>query len=759
MKAIIFSIVCIACHMQMIAQDIATARQQPLQSVVTVTGIVTNGDELGSPIRYIEDGTAGIAIYDPEVMEGVNRGDSISVTGTLIDYNGLLEIQPASNLVIHSSGNNVNATTISPLEIGEETESEFVRIYDVLFENPGEEFSIGTHNFSANGQSGIIYVKANSDLEGETIPSCPSTMKAIVSQYSFTGFDGYQLLIRDMDDFNFSEGICFSTPMVQTNVSTNGFDISWNTSLEGSTNLSYGLTPNLELGTINDLDGSNSTDHYVSLNNLEPGTIYYIQGFSNNGNDTTFSPMVPFATISTSSGEIRVCFNSSVDTSVATIEYAQQSGVYTNDTIKAYIDKANHTLDIAIYNHSDNMITNAINDAYERGVKVRYITCASTATMSLDDLNDSIPTLERPEENGIMHNKFVIIDANIADSCWVITGSTNWTSNQLFNDPNNLVMIQDQSVARTYEMEFEEMWGSNSDLPDSLNAKFGNEKTNNTPHHFTVGGKHVEIYFSPSDLTTYRIANAISTANHDIDFGLLVFTKNELAWAIEDQFNLGVQVDGIIENINTQGSEFEYLGNLGVNVLSHQGFGNQFHHKYCIIDQANTNSDPLVVTGSHNWSTAAETNNDENTIIIHDANIANQFYQEFHMRMSEIPTVEASFNCVNEACVDPMDGTGTYNSLVACEYVCTSTSMDEFNSFSSYSIYPNPSNGTFHLEIKTNATNNTPFELSDIQGKVIETGQLKLEQGINTFEFNLQLNNGLYLLKIENQYLKITVQN
>ena len=126
MKAIIFSIVCIACHMQMIAQDIATARQQPLQSVVTVTGIVTNGDELGSPIRYIEDGTAGIAIYDPEVMEGVNRGDSISVTGTLIDYNGLLEIQPASNLVIHSSGNNVNATTISPLEIGEETGFYFV---------------------------------------------------------------------------------------------------------------------------------------------------------------------------------------------------------------------------------------------------------------------------------------------------------------------------------------------------------------------------------------------------------------------------------------------------------------------------------------------------------------------------------------------------------------------------------------------------------------------------------------------------------
>ena len=46
-----------------ISQDILTARLQPLGSSVTITGIVTNGDELG-PIRYVEDGTAGIAIYD-----------------------------------------------------------------------------------------------------------------------------------------------------------------------------------------------------------------------------------------------------------------------------------------------------------------------------------------------------------------------------------------------------------------------------------------------------------------------------------------------------------------------------------------------------------------------------------------------------------------------------------------------------------------------------------------------------------------------
>ncbi|MFT4903267.1 MAG: hypothetical protein ACI84S_000974, partial [Thalassomonas sp.] len=71
--------------------DIATARSQGIGASVTITGIVTNGDELG-PIRYIEDATAGIALYDPATLVGVVRGDEVTVTGVLVDYNGLLEM-------------------------------------------------------------------------------------------------------------------------------------------------------------------------------------------------------------------------------------------------------------------------------------------------------------------------------------------------------------------------------------------------------------------------------------------------------------------------------------------------------------------------------------------------------------------------------------------------------------------------------------------------------------------------------------------
>ena len=60
------------------------------------------------------------------------------------------------------------------------------------------------------------------------------------------------------------------------------------------------------------------------------------------------------------------------------------------------------------------------------------------------------------------------------------------------------------------------------------------------------------------------------------------------------------------------------------------------HHKFMVIDNFNSASDPQVVVGSHNWSTSAETKNDENILIVHDANVTNQFYQAFLYLYQEV---------------------------------------------------------------------------------------------------------------------------
>ncbi len=63
--------------------------------------------------------------------------------------------------------------------------------------------------------------------------------------------------------------------------------------------------------------------------------------------------------------------------------------------------------------------------------------------------------------------------------------------------------------------------------------------------------------------------------------------------------------------------------------------GNTQHHKYGIVDASLWESDPTTITGSQNWSNAGENDNDENTLIINDGFIANQFMQEFKKRYNE----------------------------------------------------------------------------------------------------------------------------
>ena len=360
----------------------------------------------------------------------------------------------------------------------------------------------------------------------------------------------------------------------------------------------------------------------MNLTGLQPATFYYVECYSVNGNDTAFSNVGIYSTASNSSGLIRPYFNHSVDVSVSTGVNAQNITTTFNDTIKAYMDLAQNTLDICVYNASDATIATAINDAYNRGVVVRYIADDDVTNIMLSSLDPNIPIVYRdPAPAGIMHNKFIIVDANSTNNSWVMGGSTNWTNpSNLFNDYNNLIFIQDEAIAKVYTLEFEEMWG----------GVFGHNKLDNTPHNFKVNGKDVEVYFSPSDQTTSRISEFINEVDYTLEFGILSFTRDDLGLAvIAKDGEFGVNVRGIVEQENVTGSEFADLIAAGVNVKSHTGVTYQLHHKYAIADANAIASDPTVLTGSHNWSSNAENNSDENTIIIHDATIANIYLQEF----------------------------------------------------------------------------------------------------------------------------------
>ncbi len=383
-----------------------------------------------------------------------------------------------------------------------------------------------------------------------------------------------------------------------------------------------------------------------------------------------------------SSGDIKIYFNNPVDTSVSSGVNAIYLNQSMDDTLVAYINRANYSIDVAVYNYVQSAaianIATAINNAYNRGVKIRWIYDVSASNTGLTLLNANINKLASPAlaTYGLMHNKFMIVDMQSPNPyhAMVWTGSTNWNASQFNSDVNNTIIIQDKNLGYAFTMEFNEMWGDTGLVPNASLSKFGPYKTDNTYYHsFNIGGKIVEVYFSPSDKTNSRLLSSIASADNDLYFGIFAFTLNANADSIKNKIQNGVYVAGIMDQFSQIYPPYTTLQPvMGNNLKLYTSGSSLYHNKFLIADACDISSDPLVFTGSHNWSSSAETKNDENTLIIHDATIANIYYQSFYK-----------------------DFLGFGDTLV----LCATVSVNEIFSVDDFIMFPNPSSGKFNLKI------------------------------------------------------------
>jgi len=263
-----------------------------------------------------------------------------------------------------------------------------------------------------------------------------------------------------------------------------------------------------------------------------------------------------------------------------------------------------------------------------------------------------------------MHNKFVIVDGT-----WVWTGSWNFTVNDTFGSEanrtanirsghtNHGVEIRSTSLASAYIAEFEEMWGTSTATPSITSSNFHSRKSDNMTHTVYVGGKLVEVYFSPSEGALARVNEIVQNdADYSARFCIYAFSDQTLTDTMKYLYEgstseltgtlTGFKIQGVFESgywsqywsSNLDMTSVESSPDPDYSVrwnnpapVVFDGEDKLLHHKYMIVDEG-TASDPFVVTGSMNWSANGEDTNDENTLIIHDTNIANQFYQEFAAR-------------------------------------------------------------------------------------------------------------------------------
>ncbi len=284
-----------------------------------------------------------------------------------------------------------------------------------------------------------------------------------------------------------------------------------------------------------------------------------------------------------------------------------------DETLAAAIDQARLSVDVAAYSLNLWSIRDALIHAHQRGVMVRMV--MESDNMDSDEvqqiLDAGIPVIGDQRE-GLMHDKFVVIDRS---EVW--TGSLNYTTNGAYEDNNNLIHIRSVQVAEDYTTEFNEMFAENLFGPDDRAA---------TPNPgLTIDGTPVDIYFSPDDGVAAQILALLQGAQESIYFMAFSFTANDLGDAIRQRAADGLTVAGVMDDgqvSSNQGTEYDPFLQAGLDVRL-DGIDGLMHHKVIIIDRF------IVITGSYNFSASAEERNDENVVIIYNADVAAQYREEF----------------------------------------------------------------------------------------------------------------------------------
>lgn len=415
--------------------DIITLRENDasgnpirLDTVFTVSGIVTTSTQFGNNgPSSLQDNTAGISVYGSAFAGNVNIGDSVTLTSTVAQYNGLTQFDffsTGSVVTVHKSNVIVEPKIVTLNEISaqtwngiEEIEGSLVRVNDIQINSSGT-FTGGT-NYSITDATGSLEMRIDNEVSsiiGSSIPTSSIDIIGIVGQYdpSEPRSTGYQILPRFVADFISSNEPLILSPIIPADITTTSFTIYFSTSREGNTEVRYGLTNELEFEPV--IVEESVTHHKITLDNLTESTNYFFQVLSSNETGTSTSQIMSVSTSSsdTSIGKINIYFNYSVDNSVSIPNNEAIGNVNFKEKLISRINSARYSLDIAVYSfYGLNDVANAIISAKnDRNVKIRVVYDSRDMQSSMQLLaNAGILISKRSDDDGLMHNKFMIVDA------------------------------------------------------------------------------------------------------------------------------------------------------------------------------------------------------------------------------------------------------------------------------------------------------------------------------------------------------------
>lgn len=236
-----------------------------------------------------------------------------------------------------------------------------------------------------------------------------------------------------------------------------------------------------------------------------------------------------------------------------------------------------------------------------------------------------------------MHHKFAVFDAR-----WVWTGSWNPTVTSQYGDAaaaaaglragnsDVAVELHAPAVAAVYAEEFAELWA----------GRFHGRKENVPRTTVSVGGRTVEILFSPRGEALTRLHELVTAAAASVDAAVFAWSDAALAAAVHARMltQPGFRFRGVFEGVfwdawwsaavPLSGRTLPGSGPalLPPAPVRYDREDRKLHAKLMVLD-AGTTHDPVVVVGSTNWTASGDRINDENLLVIHDGALADQARQ------------------------------------------------------------------------------------------------------------------------------------
>lgn len=302
-------------------------------------------------------------------------------------------------------------------------------------------------------------------------------------------------------------------------------------------------------------------------------------------------------------------------------------------------ERAQQTIDVAVFDLRLPSFVDALVRAARRGVKVRAIvdysanSGASDFTSAIQELEQGGVSVVKDHRSALMHNKFAVIDNRLL---W--TGSMNFTANDVYRNNNNMLRLSNPALIQNYNYIFDRLFLIRAlDVPS---------KDVPNPRIAIASGITVENYFSPNGGARDAVLKRLRAATKSIRATAFSFTDTAMGEVLKEKSKQGLKVQGVFESRNNTGlgAEYPILKRAGVDVLE-DGNCYTLHSKLLIID------DKTVIMGSYNFTDSANRSNDENLLIIDDPALAKSYTAEFNRiyKQAQNPTQCGASPTLNEA--------------------------------------------------------------------------------------------------------------